>query len=132
MTPIGFRNGQDESICYVNSSFQVIFFNIFFRTLIMNIDCKKYIENLDNNTDDYNGYVQKIMILQVIKQIFYEMLIGGRKIVNSDVFFSVTNIRTNVQNDSSEFEGLLHEMVSQKPFINQETCHNNLNGARNV
>ena len=67
----------------------------------MNIDCKIYIENLDNNTDDYNGYVHKIMILQVIKQIFCEMLIGGRKIVNGDVFFSVTNIRTNVQEDSS-------------------------------
>ena len=30
MTPIGFRNGQDESRSYVNSSFQVLFFNIFF------------------------------------------------------------------------------------------------------
>ena len=52
------------------------------------------------------------MIVQVIQQIFCEMLIGVIKIVNIDVFFSVTNIRTNVQNDSSEFEGLLREMVS--------------------
>ena len=29
MTPIGFRNDQDESRCYVNSTFQVLFFNIF-------------------------------------------------------------------------------------------------------
>ena len=28
MTPTGFINGQDESICYVNSSFQVFFLNI--------------------------------------------------------------------------------------------------------
>ena len=41
--------------------------------------------------------------------------------------FSVTNIKANVQNDSSEFEGLLHEMVSQKHLINQEICHINLN-----
>ena len=34
------------------------------------------------------------------------------------------------KNDSSEFEGLLHEMMSQKPFINQETCHINLNDER--
>ena len=47
----------------------------------------KNIENQDNSTDGYNGYVQKIMILQVIQQIFCEMLIGVRKIVNSDVFF---------------------------------------------
>ena len=88
----------------------------------------KIIENLDNSTGDYNGYVQKIMILQVIQQIFCEMLIGERKIVNSDVFFLVTNIRTNVQNYSSEFEGLIQKMVWQKPFINPEICHTNLNG----
>ena len=29
MTPIGFRNGKYESICYVNSSFQVLFQYIF-------------------------------------------------------------------------------------------------------
>ena len=52
--------------------------------------------------------------------------------MNSDVFFAVTNISTNVQNDSSEFEGLLQEMVSQKPFINQEICHINLNGEKNI
>ena len=74
---------------------------------------------MDNSIDNYNGNLQKIMILQVIQQIFCEMIIGGRKIVKSDVFISVTNIRTNVQNDSSEFEGLIHEMASQKPFSNQ-------------
>ena len=61
----------------------------------MNIDCEKVMENLHNITDNYNGYIQKIMILQVIQQIFCEMLGGGRKIVNR-AFFSVTNIRTNV------------------------------------
>ena len=47
-------------------------------------------------------------------KLFFDMLIGGRNIVNSNVFFAVTNIRTDVQNDSSEFEGLLHKMVSVK------------------
>ena len=100
--------------------------------LIMNIDCEKIKENLYNITDDYRCYIQEIMILQVIQQILCEMLIGGRKIVNSNVFFSVSNIRTHVQNYSSEFEGLLHKMVSQKPFISQEICHINLNGERNI
>ena len=70
MTPIGFRTGQDESRCYVNSSFEVLFFNIFFKTLIMNIDYEKIKENLDNTTDDFRGYIQENMILQVIKPIF--------------------------------------------------------------
>ena len=87
MTPIGFRNGQDESRCYVNSSFQVLFLNIFFRTLIMNIDCDRILANLDNSIDDCNGHIQKIMILEVIQQIFCEMFIGGKKIVNRYKFF---------------------------------------------
>ena len=80
MTPIGFRNGQDESRCYVNFSLQVIFLNIFFRILIMNINCERILTNLDNSTYDYNGHLQKIMILRVIQQIFCEMLIGGEKL----------------------------------------------------
>ena len=104
------------------------FFYIFFRTLIMNIYCGRIKENMNNSTDDYGGHIQKIMILQVIQQIFCEMLFGGRKVFNSDVFFAVTNIRKNVQNDSSKFEGLLHEMISYKPFISQDICHINSNG----
>ena len=41
MAPTGFINVQDESRYYVNSSFQVIFFDIFFRQLIINIDCEE-------------------------------------------------------------------------------------------
>ena len=98
----------------------------------MNIDCEKSIENLKNSEDDYRIYNQKIMVLQVIQQIICEMIIDGRKFVNTDIFFEVSNIRTNVQNDSSEFEGLLHKMVSQKPFINQEICHMNFNGENHM
>ena len=68
------------------------------------------------------------MRIQVIQQIFCKILIGGRKIVNIDVLFEVTNIRTNVQNHYSEFEGLLHEMVSKKTFMIQEICNINGNG----
>ena len=53
----------------------------------MNIDCDRMLTNLDNSIYDYNSHIQKILILQVIQQIFCEMLIGGRKIVNSDNIF---------------------------------------------
>ena len=94
MKPTRFINVQYESICYVNSSFQVIFFNIFFTRLIMNIDCEKYREHMDNCKDNYRGYIQKIVILQVIQNIFCGMLIGRRKLLTV-IFFSVANIRTN-------------------------------------
>ena len=86
--------------------------------------------NIDNSIYDYNGHIQKIMILQVIKQIFCEMLIGGRKIVNSDNIFLITNIRKNLQEDSSNFEAPIQEMISFELFRNQEICHIDLNGEK--
>ena len=125
MIPTRFINGQDESICYVNLPFKVIFFNIFFRELIMNTNCDKIIENLDNSEDDYRNYIQKIVILQVIKHIFCVILIGGGKIVYIDSFFEVNNIRKCFQNDYSKFEGLLHKTALKKPFMSQEICYIN-------
>ena len=96
----------------------------------MNIDCDRMLINLDNSKDDYNGNLQKIMIPQVIQQIFCEILVGGRNLVNSDDIFLITNIRTNIQEDSSEFEALIHEIISLKLFNNQEIFHIDLNGEK--
>ena len=60
------------------------------------------------------------------------MLIGGSKCFYTDMFFEVTNIRTNVQNYSSEFEGLLHKMVPKKPITSQEICYINGNCERKL
>ena len=125
-------NWKDESRCYVNPTFQALFFNIFFRSLIMNIDCEIMLRNLDNSLDDYNSHIQKIMILQVIQKMFCERLFGARKVVNSDNNFLLTNIRTNVQEDSSEFERIIHEMVSLEIFSNQEICHIDFNGEKRI
>ena len=67
----------------------------------MNIYCGKITQHMDNSEDDYKDYIQRIVMLQVIQQIFCDMLICGIKIVNSDMFFSVTHILTDVQNNSS-------------------------------
>ena len=52
--------------------------------------------------------------------------------MNSDGIFLITNIRTNVQEDSSDFEALIHEMISLKLFSNQEICHIDLNGEKKM
>ena len=70
--------------------------------------------------------------MQVIQQIFCDLLNSERKIVNCDMFFEVTNIRTNVKNDSSEFEVFLHKMVSKNPFMSQEICYVDGNGKRKL
>ena len=48
------------------------------------------------------------------------------------MFLGVTNIRTNAQNDSSDFEGLLQKMVSKKTFMSQEIYYINGNGERKL
>ena len=37
-----------------------------------------------------------------------------------------------MQNDSSEFEGLIHEMMSKEPFINEDISYINLDGERKL
>ena len=77
------------------------------------------IEELDDSEDGFSSNLQKILILQLIQNIICKNLIVGRKTVYTDSFFEVTNIRKDMQNYSSKFGVLLHEVVSKEPFINQ-------------
>ena len=46
MQPTEFINSQDESICNVNLSFQVHYFNMYFILIILNIYCDKIIDQI--------------------------------------------------------------------------------------
>ena len=54
----------------------------------MNIDCDIILTNLDNILDDYNGHIQKIMILQVIQQIFVKYYLEKKNVNSDDIFYS--------------------------------------------
>ena len=49
MAPTGLMNDQDQSRCYVNSSFQVHFLIYIFGQLTMNIDCDNIMKELDDS-----------------------------------------------------------------------------------
>ena len=132
MTPTLIINYQYESRCYVNSSFQVRFFNIYFRQLILNIDYERFIEELYGSEYEFSANFQKNLTLRVIQHISCEMLTDGRKIVYTDSFFEVTNIKRDVQIYSLEFGGLLHKMVRKEPYINQERGYSNKKGENNA
>ena len=89
------------------------------------------IEELDDSEDGFSSNLQKILILQLIQNIICKNLIVGRKTVYTDSFFEVTNTRKDVKNDSPEFDGLLHEMVSKGLFINQEISYMKKKGEMN-
>ena len=50
------------------------------------------------------------------------MLIGGKTIVISDDIFLITNIRKNVQEDSSYFEALINKMISLNSLVTNGYC----------
>ena len=85
----------------------------------MNIDCEKIIEELDYSEEIFRSYFQKILILQVIKHIFMKCSLAKERIIYTDSFFKATTIMESVQNNSSNFDGLINKMVSKEPFINQ-------------
>ena len=98
----------------------------------MNIGYEKMINSLDDREDNFRSYFQKLLILRVVQQCFCEISVSGIKIAYTDSFFEATNIRKSVKNDSSEFEGLLHEMMYKKPFIDQEISCINFDGERKL
>ena len=85
---------------------------------ILNINCDKIVEQLDDSKDEFSTKFQNITIVQVI-QIFFEMFVCGRRKVLKQLYFEVTSIRENLQKDSYEFNELLHEVVSKELCISQ-------------
>ena len=66
MTTTGFINDQDESRCYVSSSFQVHFLYLFQTVHIFNVDSDKTIDEPDNSEDEFNTNPQKFLTIRVI------------------------------------------------------------------
>ena len=49
------------------------------------------------------------------------MYSGGKKTIDSDDLFIVTNVRIDFHMDVAEFEGLLYNTLSKNIFINHIT-----------
>ena len=45
-SPPGFINQENETICYLNATFQLLYFNVLFRQLVLNIDCYTMLNGL--------------------------------------------------------------------------------------
>ena len=55
----------------------------------------------------------KIMIFRELQKNFGEIYLGGKKTISTDMFFIVANIKINCQMDTSEFEGMIYNMLSE-------------------
>ena len=45
-SPPGFINQENETRCYLNATFQLLYFNVLFRKLVLNIDCYTMLNGL--------------------------------------------------------------------------------------
>ena len=53
--------------CYLNSKFQVQYFYVFFRQLVMKIDCDIIMKKFDFDENNIDSNYQKAIILQELK-----------------------------------------------------------------
>ena len=68
-TPPGFINKKNKYIYYFNATIQLLYCNIIFRKLILNIDCYTMMSCLDKNNKHFAYHYQKIMIVKELQKI---------------------------------------------------------------
>ena len=116
-SPPVFINKENETRCYLNSTFQLLYFNVLFRELIFKINCYTMLNGMKTESQYFVHNFQKIMILRELQKCFGEIYLGEKKIC-TDMLFILAKIKTNCQMDASEFEGLFYNMLSEEPFAN--------------
>ena len=116
MIPTQFINQKDESRYYLNSTFQVQYFNVIFRQVIVNIDDDLILKKLGFDDNNFAYKYQKAIILQELQNIFGNRYKGSQKKIPTDHLFMVINIRVNEQMDASESEGMLYKVLSETSF----------------
>ena len=85
-SPPVFINQKMESRYYLNSTFQVQYFNVIFRQFILNIYFDHNLNNLGLYEKNFASNYQKVMILQELYIFFECMYIGDKKKIITDFF----------------------------------------------
>ena len=110
-SPLGFIHWENEAICYLNATFQLLYLNVLFRQLVLNINCYTMLNGMKKSQHFFHNF-QKIIIMKELQKIFGEIYLGG-KCFSTDMFLILTNIRINCQMNASKFEELLYNMLSE-------------------
>ena len=67
-SPPGFINRENETICYLNATFQLLYFNVLFRELVPKIDCYTMLNGLKRKSQYFVHNFQNIMILRELQK----------------------------------------------------------------
>ena len=113
LSPPGFFNQGKDTRCYLNATFQNLYYNILFRDLVFKINLYTMMNGLERKGPHFIHMFQKIMIFRELQKCFGEIYLGGKKTISTDMFFFVANITTTCQMDAIEFEGMIYNMLSE-------------------
>ena len=85
-SPPDFINRENETRCYLNATFQFLYFNVLFRQLILNVDLYTRM-NVQGKSQHFVHNFQKIMIMMDLQKYFGEIYLGGGKFYWSFLYF---------------------------------------------
>ena len=71
--PPGFANRENKTRCYLNSTFQHLYFNVLFRELVFKIYCYTMLNGLKRESQHFAHNFQKIVILRELQKCFGEI-----------------------------------------------------------
>ena len=78
-SPPGFINRENDTRCYLNSTFQLLYFNILCRELVFKINFYTMLNGPKRERQDFVHNFQNILILRELQKQFGEIYLGGKK-----------------------------------------------------
>ena len=74
----GFMNQENETRFYLNSTFQLLYFNVIFRELVFKINCYTMLNGPKRESQDFVHNFQKIVVLRELQKHFDEIYSEGK------------------------------------------------------
>ena len=78
-SPPGFFDSEKETRCYLNATFQHLYYNALFRELVFKINIYTTMNGMKREIQHFVHNFQKIMIFRELQKKFGEIYLGGEK-----------------------------------------------------
>ena len=82
-SPPGFFNPENDTICYLNATFQHLYYNVLFRELVFKINLYTMMNGLKRKSPHFIHNFQKIMIFRELQKHSGEIYLGGKKTIST-------------------------------------------------
>ena len=90
LSPPGFVNPENETRCYLNSTFQHLYYNVLFRDLVFKINCYTILNDLKTVSQHFVHNFQKKKIFREFQNVF--VIFSKMKNISVDMVFPRLNI----------------------------------------